>query len=181
MRHPAPPRSSPSRRRPRFGAGAPHLHGWREVQDGIHSRRRKVEKRRPQFSRRRRAVRCLGPPGSGGGAAPTGAYPTSPPPARPPFPKPAATSRVSSCFSRPPPPSPCSSSSSWVHAGANCREADARGEALHCCRLCSFVRRGRLHTAGFCRCATASCWTNQSIRPARRSHHELRSSLISVA
>jgi hypothetical protein len=42
--HPAQPRSSLSWQRPRFGAGAPHLHGWREVHGGIHDQRCKTEK-----------------------------------------------------------------------------------------------------------------------------------------
>jgi hypothetical protein len=42
--------------------------------------------------------------------------------------------------------------------GSQLPRDDARGEALHCCRQCSFARCGRLHTTGFCGCATSSCW-----------------------
>jgi hypothetical protein len=76
-------------------------------------------------------VRCLCPPRSGGGGAPTGAHPASLPAARPPFPVvddgerwrhpgPPLASPVAT-------PSP-DSSSSTAHAGANCRETMREGK-----------------------------------------------------
>jgi hypothetical protein len=41
--------------------------------------------------------------------------------------------------------------------GSQLPRGDARGEALHCCRTSSFVRRDGLHTGLFCRSATGTC------------------------
>jgi hypothetical protein len=69
-----------------------------------------------------------------------------------------ATSRASSCF---PDRHPFLGLLLLLLQGARGSQLprdDARGEALHCCRPCSFARCGLLHMAGFCGCATASCW-----------------------
>jgi hypothetical protein len=67
-----------------------------------------------------------------------------------------ATSRASSCFpGRHPFPGLLLLQGA---RGSQLPQDDARGEALHCCRPCSFARCGRLHMAGFYGCATASCW-----------------------
>jgi hypothetical protein len=76
-------------------------------------------------------VRCLWPPGSGGGGAPTGADPASPLAARPPFPAVDDSER----WRHPGPPlasptdtpSSDSSSSSRAHVGANYRETMREG------------------------------------------------------
>jgi hypothetical protein len=80
--------------------------------------------------------------------------PTSPSPPRLDLHLPSATASPSSFLPRLP-----------TTRGSQLPRGDARGEALHCCRTSSFVRRDGLHTGLFCRSATGTCWS-QSYLPA---------------